>query len=210
VWGVKPQFYHPKQQDEFQRKGREGGSEPGDEAEVETRAAKYTGWDLQQVLQSGGRQRMKRARIAHLTIIVLALFTFITAASAQEQDDSTPEASQQSPGAVTEISADLGSCSVEFKVTDMKGKPVYNAKIKTQVRYGFLSKRKLDLEAGTNADGRARFVNMPDQVKNPIVFEGTYGGDTATMTWDPGTNCRAQYPIVVGKKPEQEGGGGSR
>jgi hypothetical protein len=105
---------------------------------------------------------------------------------------------------VTEISADLGSCVVEFTVTDMLGKPIYNAKIKTTIRYGFLNKRKLSLEAGTNSDGRARFVKMPDEVKNPIEFEGSHGGDTATITWDPGNNCHAEYPILLGKKPEKQ------
>jgi hypothetical protein len=105
---------------------------------------------------------------------------------------------------VTEISADLGSCVVEFNVTNMLGKPIYDAKIKTVIRYGFLNKRKLSLEAGTNSDGRARFVKMPNEVKNPLEFEASYGGDTATITWDPGDNCEAEYPILLGKKPEKE------
>jgi hypothetical protein len=105
---------------------------------------------------------------------------------------------------ITEISADLGSCRVEFKVTDMLGKPIYNAKIKTTIRYGFLNKRKLSLEAGTNSEGRARFINMPDEVKNPLEFEASYGGDSATIMWDPGNNCQAEYPILLGKKPEKE------
>lgn len=105
---------------------------------------------------------------------------------------------------VTEISADLGSCVVEFKVTDMLGKPIYDAKINTVIRYGFLNKRKLSLEAGTNSDGRARFIKMPDQVKNPIEFQAHFGDDTATILWDPGNNCQAEYPILLGKKPEKE------
>jgi hypothetical protein len=140
---------------------------------------------------------------------MFVLMVFLAASSVAQENEEPKEGQMTQPSspAVTEISADLGSCSVEFKVTDMLGKPIYNAKIKTQIRYGFLSKRKLDLEAGTNSNGLARFINMPNQVKAPLVFEGTHGNDTMTMTWDPGTNCQAQYPMVLGKRPEQEGSG---
>lgn len=134
------------------------------------------------------------ARGAALAVILI----FIFAGSATAQTPSKPSVP------VTEISADLGSCKVEFKVTDMLGKPIYNAKINTVIRYGFLNKRKLSLEAGTNSDGRARFVNMPDQVKNPIEFAAHYVNDTATITWDPGNNCHAEYPILLGKKAEEK------
>lgn len=146
---------------------------------------------------------MNRAFSASLLIAVIVAASIPVIS--QESGDANPQQKPAQPSAaVTEISADLGTCSVEFKVTDMVGKPLYNAKIKTQLRYGFMSKRKLDLEAGTNSDGRARFINMPNQVKSPILFEGTNGSDTATMTWDPGTNCRAQYPMILGKKAEKE------
>ena len=105
---------------------------------------------------------------------------------------------QQPPSAVTEISADMGSCSVDFRVTNIGGEPIYNAKITTQIRYGFMDKRKLDLEAGTNSDGRARFVKMPERVKNPLQFEAHWGGDSAMIMWDPGNNCHAEYPILLG------------
>jgi hypothetical protein len=127
-----------------------------------------------------------------------AMLMIISVGTATAQTTSKPTVP------VTEISADLGSCVVEFKVTNMLGKPIYDAKIKTVIHYGFLSKRKLSLEAGTNSDGRARFVKMPDEVKNPLEFEASYGGDTATITWDPGNNCEAEYPILLGKKAEKE------
>lgn len=124
--------------------------------------------------------------------LVMACTTFIHAQT------STPAVP------VTEISADLGSCRVDFKVTDMQGKPIYNAKISTTIRYGFLGKRKLSLEAATNSDGRARFITMPERVREPLEFTARHGDDVATLTWDPGNNCRAEYPILMGKKPETE------
>lgn len=144
---------------------------------------------------------MTRARCA-LAILVITLFAVGLCHAQQEQnEDQMP---QRPPQPVPEISADLGSCSVEFKVTDVAGKPIYDAKIKTQIRYGFLGKRKLDLEAGTNSNGIARFINMPDQVRAPLVFEGTHAGDSMTMTWDPGTNCRAEYPMILYRKGQKQ------
>lgn len=131
---------------------------------------------------------------------LLVLFALLaTVASAQEP--AKPTTPPQPP---TMINADLGSCRVDFKVTDLQGKPIYNAKVKTTIRYGFLSKRKLSLEAGTNAEGRVRFAKLPNSVKNSIEFEISYGEDTSTIVWDPGNNCVAEYPIMLGKKPDSE------
>jgi hypothetical protein len=128
-------------------------------------------------------------------LFALLLQTILLATCALAQQPPKPSVP------VTEISADLGSCRVDFKVTDLLGKPIYNAKITTVIRYGFLSKRKLSLEVGTNSDGRARFVKMPEEVKNPLEFAASYKGDSAIITWDPGNNCEAEYPILLGKKP---------
>lgn len=129
---------------------------------------------------------------------VAVLICFSTVLFAQQQAQKNP------PQAPTQISADLGSCRVDFKVTDMLGKPIYDAKIKTVVRYGFLGKRKLSLEIGTNAEGRARFIKMPEQVRDPLEFEITHGSDSLIMTWDPATNCEAEYPVLLGAKTPKE------
>ncbi len=86
---------------------------------------------------------------------------------------------------VTEISTGMGGkCSIEFHVTDGKGKGVYDAKVSTSIRYGFMSQRHMELEAGTNADGRARFLNLPQELK-PVEFTITYGGEKVRRTWTP-------------------------
>lgn len=106
------------------------------------------------------------------------------------------------PQAPTEIKADLGSCSVDFHITDLAGNGLYNAKVHTLIRYGFLSKRKLELEAGTNSDGKVRFLTMPDQIKKPILFDIHYQDQTATQSYDPGVTCHASYdvPLKVSKE----------
>ncbi len=137
-------------------------------------------------------------RTFRYTWVATLLIILADTAFAQQQPAKTP------PQAPTEISADLGTCRVDFKVTDMLGKPIYDAKIKTVIRYGFLGKRKLSLGVGTNADGRARFVKMPEQVRDPLEFEITHGSDSVIMTWDPATNCEAEYPVLLGAKTLKE------
>jgi len=129
--------------------------------------------------------------------VIFAATTLAFAQSGQSNQTPTPT----SP--VTEISADRGSCKVDFKVTNFLGKPVYNAKIHTELRWGFLNGHRLDLDAGTNADGRARFINMPNAVKSPVVFHIRNGSDEALITWDPGTNCEAEYTVPVLRKSQQ-------
>ncbi len=127
--------------------------------------------------------------------LLVILLLVSTSAFAQQ-----PQKSEQKP-AGTEISADLGPCSADFKVTDLAGKPLYNAKIQTQVRYGFLGTRKLDLELGTDANGRARFVKLPGQVKKgPMTFTVTHADLSAELSYDPVTNCHAEYVVPLGKK----------
>src|SRR5579862_5294141 len=50
-----------------------------------------------------------------------------------------------------------GPCSLELTVTGPDGKPVYAADVKVHINYGFGGFHKLDLEAGTNADGKLKF-----------------------------------------------------
>ena len=108
------------------------------------------------------------------------------------------------PPAPPQISADLGPCSAEFKVTTMAGKPIYNATITTQIRYGIFAAHKLDLQIGTDAGGQAKFVKLPAQAKRPITFKISSGQDTAEIGYDPATNCEASYVVPMGKKPDEQ------
>jgi hypothetical protein len=101
---------------------------------------------------------------------------------------------------VTEISADMGPCSAEFRVTDMAGNGIFNANIHTVIRYGFMGKRKLELDAGTNSEGRARFIKLPAEAKKPIEFTVSHAGEKVTRSYDPATNCRAQFDIPLSGK----------
>src|SRR5579864_3161030 len=105
------------------------------------------------------------------------------------------------PKDVPVIDGGIGPCSVDFTITDEAGAPVYAAKIKVHIAYGFMYARKLDLEVGTNADGKARFTGLPDRVKHGLFFEASEGDRTADAFDDPATNCKAQFTLALLKKP---------
>ena len=101
---------------------------------------------------------------------------------------------------VPQVSADAGPCWVEFAVTDAARKPVYLAKINTIVRYGFMSKRKSELELSTDSNGKGKFTGLPHDVKKLLEFTITYREQTKTVTHDPATNCHASFDVALGGK----------
>lgn len=105
------------------------------------------------------------------------------------------------PKDVPVIDGGIGPCSADFTITDEAGAPVYAAKIKVHIAYGFMYARKLDLEVGTNADGKARFTGLPDRVKHGLFFEASEGDRTANAFDEPATTCKAQFTLALRKKP---------
>ncbi len=95
-------------------------------------------------------------------------------------------ASADSPE-VPVVDAGLGSCRADFTVKDGSDKPLYNAKISLTIRYGFLNKRKSEVEVGTNSDGKARVTGLPNLPKRPLDFLIKSGDLSATVTDDQGT-----------------------
>src|SRR5437762_8851980 len=65
------------------------------------------------------------------------------------------------------VDGGLGSCRADFTVKDDSGKPIYNAKVSVTIKYGFLNKRKAELEVGTNSDGKASVTGLPNLPKRP-------------------------------------------
>jgi len=113
-----------------------------------------------------------------------------------------PQADSKSvPSAVPVMDGGIGSCSADFIVNDADGKPVYAATIKVHIEYGFMYLRKLDLQIGTNADGKARFTGFPERVKHGLFFEASEGDRVAEAFDDPSTNCKNQFTVVLRKKP---------
>src|ERR1700691_2515864 len=97
-----------------------------------------------------------------LTLSSVALSQTAPPQSAAPQPD-TKAAPATVPAAVPAIDGGIGTCSADFIVNDADGKPVYAATIKVHIEYGFMYLRKLDLQVGTNADGKARVTGFPDR-----------------------------------------------
>ena len=97
------------------------------------------------------------------------------------------------------IKGDLGPCSADFVVMDSNNKPVYDAKVHVIIFYGFMNKRKSDLEIGTNSDGKARIEGLPDKLKKPPLEFKIQGGDLRkSVTQDPATDCHASFNVQLG------------
>ncbi len=104
---------------------------------------------------------------------------------------------QAKPQEVPAIRADLGPCTLDLRVTDADAKPLYNAKIHVQIRYGFLGKRKLDLEIGTNSEGRARFEGLPEKPNKPLEYRVTHDGKKGVVISGPSADCHASHMAVL-------------
>ena len=104
------------------------------------------------------------------------------------------------PADVPSVSAGMGPCTADFIVVDAANKPVFNAKIHTAVKYGFMSKRDTDLEIGTDSDGKARIEGLPTKLKKPPMEFTIRSGDTSkSVTNDPAANCHPTFNVTLGK-----------
>ncbi len=101
------------------------------------------------------------------------------------------------------VDGGIGPCSVAFTIKDNMGAPVYNAKIRVHIAYGFFSARKLDLEVGTNIDGKARFDGLPNRVKRTLLFEASQGGREGEASYDPADGCKAERAVTI-EKPKDD------
>jgi hypothetical protein len=127
--------------------------------------------------------------------IVLAL-----APLAFTQSQQTPD-----PHQVPVMDGEAGPCSIAFTVTDVKGTPQYDARIRVHIEYGFAGVRRLDLEAATNIDGKTQFKGLPQKVKGgTLTFNASKDKLSGIATYDPAKNCSGQNSsIVLSEKPAQ-------
>jgi|SRR5208282_6749806 len=148
---------------------------------------------------------MNKKELRRLALVsVLAAFILTGLAVSQTAAPQTTPAQPDPkavPAPVPAIDGGIGTCSADFIVNDPGGKPVYAATIKVHIEYGFMYLRKLDLQVGTNADGKARFTGFPDRVKHGLFFEASEGDRVAEAFDDPAANCKNQFTVVLRKKP---------
>jgi hypothetical protein len=96
------------------------------------------------------------------------------------------------------IDAHLGGCSTTVTVLDREGKPVYNAKVSVDIRYGFLGVRKMSLEAGTNVEGKATLAGLPEKAKEPLEFQVTSGSLSKKVLVDTAAKCKDSIQVKLG------------
>ena len=113
---------------------------------------------------------------------------------------SIPAHAQQSPDPhqVPVMDGEAGPCSISFTVTDATGAPVYDARIKVHIAYGFAGVRRLDLEAATNVDGKTLIKGLPDKVKGKVLyFNATQSMRKGAYTYDPATSCDSGRGTII-------------
>jgi hypothetical protein len=104
------------------------------------------------------------------------------------------------------IQGGAGPCSLELTVRGADGKPVYAATVKVHIKYGFGGMRRLDLEAGTNSDGKVKFAGLPDRVQRlPLEFHASKDDFMGTGLFDPSTECQARHDITLEKSKAPDG-----
>ena len=108
----------------------------------------------------------------------------------------------QSPEKPATVDGGLGRCSLEVTVIGADAKPVYAATVSVHIAYGFGGFHKLDLEVGTNAEGKAKFTGLPSRVRRPpLEFAATKDDLSGTLDYDPATECVALRKITLQKTP---------
>jgi len=125
----------------------------------------------------------------------LALFVtlFFFSSLSYGQTQQTPD-----PHQVPVMDGEAGPCSVAFTVTDVKGTPLYDARIRVHIEYGFAGVRRLDLEAATNIDGKTQFKGLPQKVKGAILnFNAVKDKLVGSATYDPAKNCGGVSSSIV-------------
>ena len=133
-----------------------------------------------------------------LLCVVLASADLPGAALAQ----STPTMSAPPPAqTVPVIDGGIGPCTLELTVLAPDGKPTGSATVKVHIAYRFGGFHKLDLEAGTNTDGKVKFTGLPSRVRRPpLEFHASRGELTATIQYDPATECQGKRETKLEKQ----------
>jgi hypothetical protein len=145
-------------------------------------------------MQNFVRHKIAPSRALPLLLVLLSL------PALHGQGTTSPD-----PNSVPVVDGGIGPCSADFTVTDSAGAPIYAANIQVHIAYGFLSAYKLDLEVGTNANGRARFTGLPAKSKHGLFFRTAKDKREGSAFDDPSKTCKAEFTIMLEeKKPSAE------
>ncbi len=129
-----------------------------------------------------------RSHIAFALAGVAICFVFCTAARSGDQQE------------IPSINGSVGSCSALFTVTDAAKKPIYDAKINVVIRYGFGGLHKTELQVGTNSDGKAKVIGLPEKSKKALEFRIRSGDLSKTVLINPSEKCESSVEVVLDGK----------
>jgi hypothetical protein len=125
-------------------------------------------------------------------LLVVPILTFARSSFPTSQ---TPDS-----GEVTVVKAGAGSCTADFAVTNLSGKGIYDAKIRIQLRYGFMGLHRLDATVGTNFDGKARIEGLPEKIKGTAEFKISHGDQSKSLDYDPLADCHPRHEVILAEK----------
>jgi hypothetical protein len=125
--------------------------------------------------------------------MLIAVLTLVTAAALAQAG--TPPQSPATPE-LPVLDAKLGGCSADFTVKGEDGKPVYLALINVRVRYGTLGIRRMDLEVGTNSEGKARIKGLPDKARL-MTYAITKDDKKTEVDQDVEKTCAAKLDVTL-------------
>jgi hypothetical protein len=110
------------------------------------------------------------------------------------------EAKGQASGKMAVVDGGAGPCSIDITVVGPDVKPVYGATVKVHVSYGFGGFRRLDLSAGTDSEGKVKFIGLPSRVhRPPLEFDATKNDLTGMLVYDPASQCEAKQSVTLHK-----------
>jgi hypothetical protein len=125
------------------------------------------------------------------SLIVLP-FLFLTGSILQAQSSSAPN-----PNTVPVIDGGIGPCTADFTINDNSEKPIYDATIQVHISYGLFGAHKLDLQVGTNVNGKARFTGLPSKTKQGLFFQASKSGRSGSAFDDTAKTCQAQFTVAL-------------
>ncbi|MFY9743034.1 MAG: hypothetical protein WA252_11970 [Candidatus Sulfotelmatobacter sp.] len=130
------------------------------------------------------------------SVLAVVALSFIAAVA---QSGSTA-AQKAEANAVPVIDGGIGSCTADFTITDNTGAPVYDATIKVHISYGVF--HKLDLQVGTNSNGKARFTGLPEKTKQGLFFQASKADRTGSAFDDTAKTCNGQFTVALEKNSQ--------
>jgi len=136
-------------------------------------------------------------RTTHRMSLPAGLASLLVVWAVSFADGSFPGPQTPSSPEVPVVKVAAGPCSADFVVSDSSGKGIYDAKIGIQIQYGFMGRLKLDLNVGTNWEGRARIEGLPEKIRRSAAFRVSHGNQSRLVPYDPQGNCHAQHQVIL-------------